>query len=644
MIAIPTSLIPYLFLLPFVGAAIAPALGRFRPHFTAGVFLLVLLPLAILLAQVVSTGPIHLSYPWAPAQKLNYELYLDSLALLFSTVTIFLCFLSTLHSAGYMAGREGQSRFYSILLLFGGGMLGMFCSANLFQFLIFWELMTLSCYLLVGHFRTEVSLRAAMKYFIMIHVGTLCLLAAFLSIYFHPGIGTLSMVELSRRGGLAAISPGRWLLPVGALSLVGFGFKAAMSPFHTWLPEAHPAPSPISALLSGIMIKAGIYGMLRFLLGVYGLGPSLLEWAGLLVATFGVVTMVIGVHMAFLEKDIKRILAFHSVSQIGYMILGIGVGTTLGITGALFHALNHALFKACLFLCAGSVIYRVGTRNIDEMGGLAKDMPLTTLAFLFAAFAISGIPPFNGFASKLIIYEACLSTSNFSSIYTLYAAIAIYVSALTVASFMKAAHSIFFGQKSKRFGRIEEVPIHMVIPTSVLSGLCLLFGIFPLLPMKVISPAVESVGVSPLEIGWLGYTTSTGVYLSAVLAAAVGASILLGLAIYRAGLSFAPAVSSPQKYEMVIGGESADILGEELRPHSDVFSGSAEHFFDPLLRVARRGGFDLFWVGVARGVASGARGMHRRLLKGGYVPVLLLVLMLGALLLLFVFLSPYVTV
>jgi formate hydrogenlyase subunit 3/multisubunit Na+/H+ antiporter MnhD subunit len=383
--------------------------------------------------------------------------------------------------------------------------------------------------------------------------------------------------------------------------------KSVQVPLHTWLPEAMEAPTPVSALLhAATMVKAGVLLAVRMIIIFSPLltSPS---W-NLVFATLGTLSMIIAIHMALIEKDIKRVLAYSTISHIGYIMLGIGIGTTLGVAGGLFHLLNHAIFKACLFLCAGSVIYRVGTRNIEEMGGLAKKMPITAIAFLIAALSASGIPPFNGFASKLIIYEAALTAQGpYASIYIIYCFLAIYVGVITLATFMKVAHSVFFGQMPLRFKDIKESPASMVFPPILLAGASILFGILPQFPLNTfIFPALRAIGLkftAQLSVTWLGYATAIGSYQAAFIAILLAASFGLGMLIYLTGIKTVPALPVSVKYGAMIGGEDAPIISyESVRVPSIPFSQAIKSVLNPIFHVSDIGGFDLFWLNIARGV------------------------------------------
>jgi multicomponent Na+:H+ antiporter subunit D len=268
------------------------------------------------------------------------------------------------------------------------------------------------------------------------------------------------------------------------MMLTGFGLKAAIIPFHAWLPDAHSsAPSPISSMLSGVLIKAvGIYVIIRLFFNMFVIS----EGMGLLITTLGTLSMVVGVFLAIGQWDIKRLLAYHSISQMGYVVMSVGIGmllmargirsevAALAISGGIFHMLNHAAFKGLLFLNAGAIEYSVGTRDLREMGGLAKSMPVTSATSFAASLAISGIPPFNGFFSKLIIIVAAVM----GHFYFL-AALAAIVSIITLASFMKFQRYAFYNKDSgeKKDVVIKEVPFPMVFSMIVLGIICLLLSL-----------------------------------------------------------------------------------------------------------------------------------------------------------------------
>jgi len=258
---------------------------------------------------------------------------------------------------------------------------------------------------------------------------------------------------------------GRSIVFALAMFLCGFGLKAALVPFHAWLPDAHPsAPAPVSAMLSGVVIKAlGIYVLCRLVFNVFGASPEIL----VVIRVLGCVSMVIGVMLAIGQWDMKRLFAYHSISQIGYVALGVGLGTPLGIAGGLFHMVNHSMFKSLLFLNAGAVEYATETRDLKRLGGLNQAMPVTANTSLVASMSIAGIPPFNGFWSKLIIVVACVEAGQYWM-----ALAAVLVSLVTLASFLKVQRYAFFEAAKSTLGTIREVPLLMRTAMVLLAVLC----------------------------------------------------------------------------------------------------------------------------------------------------------------------------
>jgi len=313
-------------------------------------------------------------------------------------------------------------------------------------------------------------------------VASIFILFAFIMIYGLTGTTNMADISQSFPG-----NAGHAKILITLLLFMGFGTKSAIIPFHAWLPDAHPAaPAPISAMLSGVLIKAlGIYALVRIFFNVLGMTPQLSN----IFTTLGVISLLVGVIMALGQWDFKRLLAYHSISQIGYVMLGLGLATPLGILGGLFHLFNHAIFKPLLFLAAGSVEYSTGTRQLKELGGLRRKMPVTANMSLAASLAISGIPPFNGFWSKLFIVIACIQAGKLWLAFA-----AVIGSLLTLSSFMKIQKYVFFNELPDRLRNVKESPWMMLSSMSVLALLCLAIGLFfPIVVSFLINPAVISV-------------------------------------------------------------------------------------------------------------------------------------------------------
>lgn len=419
---------------------------------------------------------------WEPisgyAIGIGYEI--DALGLFFAVLVSFIILMSAIYSLRYLEHDDSTDRYYTMFLMLSGSLLGLVMTGDLFNMFIMVEIMTFSAVGLTA-FRNFIpeALEASLKYLVIGSVGSSMTLAGVALIYAQTH--TLNMAQVAAQIGRLQADGG--LTPTMILSFAlifaGFGIKSFMFPFHTPVADAHPvAPTSFSMVFSTMVIKAGVYGMIRIAYIVFHVMDE--SSVQILITAFGCITMFVGVTMALAQHDFKRLLAFHSISQIGYIITALGVGTALGLTGSLFHVMNHTLFKALLFMCAGAVLHMTGSKNLDELGGLSRKMPQTTICFLVAAFSIAGIPPFNGFASKWIIYQAVYEKAVVSGnfFYALVTVVAVVVSVLTLASFVKVAMSVFFGQLPEKFRDAKEAPASMLIPMWITAALCLLTGVF----------------------------------------------------------------------------------------------------------------------------------------------------------------------
>ena len=354
--------------------------------------------------------------------------------------------------------------FYNALLL---ATTLVFTASNAFFFLIAWEIMALTAYCLVSfeHEKSE-DAHAGVLFFIMSHIGTGCLILGFLLLFQAAGgqsPGDYAFDAFRTLG--EKMSPGRRDAAF-LLFLFGFGVKAGIVPLHIWLPEAHPvAPSNASALLSGVMIKTGIYGLTRVLFDFMGTPPN---WWGVTILTIGTISAVLGVLYALMEHDLKRLLAYHSIENIGIILMGLGAAlmflhthhpvlATLALIAGLYHTINHAIFKALLFLGAGAVLHATHTRNMEEMGGLIKRMPKTAFFFLIGAVAISALPPLNGFVSEWLTYQSLLqgfgtTDSLVRLMFPLSGAMLALTGALAAACFVKAFGITFLAQPRSEHG------------------------------------------------------------------------------------------------------------------------------------------------------------------------------------------------
>jgi hydrogenase-4 component B len=432
----------------------------------------------------------------------DFALRIDGLGAFFLIVIGLVGGAAAVYGFGYSAAYEGR---YSLRLL--GSMLNVLLLSmsvqvmadNALTFLVAWEVMSLSAYLLVltEHDRPG-TITAARWYIAMTHAGFAALVAMFLLM----SAADLTTSFAAMRA--ASLSPGVRDAAF-ALALFGFGTKAGLVPLHVWLPMAHPvAPSHVSALLSGVVIKMGVYGVLRVVVDLLGGGPA---WWGGLVLGLGTVSALLGVLYALMEHDLKRLLAFHSVENIGIIFIGIGAGlmfhsfglptlAALGFVGGLYHTINHACFKALLFFGAGSVLHAIGTRNMEAMGGLIKRMPRTAFFFLIGACAISGLPPLNGFVSEWLVFQALLGGSaipepEVALIMPIAVAMLALTSGLAAACFVKAFGISFLAiPRSREAEHAHEARLSMQTGMAALALPCVVLGLAPGFFVRVMSAAI----------------------------------------------------------------------------------------------------------------------------------------------------------
>ena len=401
---------------------------------------------------------------WTP--PFGITLVSDNISTLLLLVINIVGLLSLLYSFKYMEMYTSKIRFYSLFMLMVAGMNGVVITGDMFNLFVFLEIATISSYALVGFGCEHEELEASFKYMILGSVSSVIILLGVAILY--ATFGTLNMADLAN--SISANGINKSVLFAEGLFIMGFGLKAAMVPFHAWLPDAHPsAPAPISAMLSGVLIKAcGIYAIIRIVYHVIGMTNI----THIILMSLGVLSMIVGVLLAVGQWDFKRLLAYHSISQMGYVMIGIGLATPLGILGGLFHLMNHAFFKSLLFLCSGAIEYSTGTRNLKEMGGLFKRMPVTSSSCSIASLSISGIPPFNGFWSKLIIIIALVQAEYYAI-----AAITVGVSFLTLVSFIKVQRYSIFGDLPEKLKGVKEVPVLMRTALIIFTLLCLGSGV-----------------------------------------------------------------------------------------------------------------------------------------------------------------------
>jgi multicomponent Na+:H+ antiporter subunit D len=482
----------------FLGAFLIVIFGKNRTVRNAVGFLATAVPLCLLITLVkpVMMGGDIIAY-WmggrvpAGGYAIGIALEVDALSLFFGLLVATAVFAAMLYSFSYMSHDDNEPQYYTLFLMLCGGVMGLVLSGDLFNMFIMVEILTFAAVALTA-FRNTVfgALEAAFKYLVVGSIGSSCILAGTIMLYAQAH--TLNFAQLS------AMIPGNLNLATTvayALLFIGFCTKAFLVPFHPLAADAHgAAPAPVSVLISGVLTKSGLYGIIRLtyiLFRTMNLG-TVQFW----LVFLGSVSMFVCVTMALAQHDFKRLLAFHSISQIGYVLTAAGLATALGVSAGLYHAMNHTLFKGLLFLCAGAVLHETGTTDLDKLGGLSKKMPHTTVLFLVGAFSISGIPPFNGFASKWLIYQAAyqkgVESGNIG--FLLVTICCLVTSTLTLASFVKVTQSVFFGQLPKEYENVREVSFGMRLAMGLLALLCIVTGLFPgLVTTFLTEPAARAV-------------------------------------------------------------------------------------------------------------------------------------------------------
>jgi len=509
---------------------------------------------------------------------LNPQLFkFDSLANFVGIFVGLFSLLIILYSVGAMRRGSGLVRYYSYIILTLIASLGAVFSNNLVLFMVFWGFLGLLLYLLIGFGQKKNTSYTAKKTFIIIGGSDAFMLLGLALIWRISG--TLQMDKMS----IALSSkPAIWAYLCFA---AGAFAKAGAMPLHTWIPDtAEDAPTVVTAYLPASLDKLlGIYFLVRISQDIFQMNMAM----NTVLMAVGSFTIVAAVMMALIQHDLKRLLGYHAVSQVGYMLLGIGTANPIGIAGGLFHMLNHAIYKSCLFLSAGAVEKKTGTTNLEKLGGFAKHMPITFVTFLIASFAISGVPPFNGFASKWMVYQGVIETAkNGGHLWIVWLVAALFGSALTLASFMKLIHTVFLGQPSDEAKalnhRVREVGPTMWIPTVILAGLCIIFGVFAYrIPLNLF--IFPSLGMN---------VVFSGIWNASLATALILAGIIGGIVIYLLGR-----VAPARETEIFVGGETLKEY-PQMRVSGTKFYNTVQDIslLGNIYRLAKDKAFDLYEV------------------------------------------------
>ncbi|MBI4707501.1 MAG: hypothetical protein HY761_06215 [Candidatus Omnitrophica bacterium] len=519
----------------------------------------------------------------------------------------FFTVLALVYSSKFMQAKRGLVQYYLYMVITAICAIGAVLTNNLVLLLFFWGILGLTLYLLVNLGGEGANL-AAKKTFVIVGGTDALMLLGISILYFLSGSIQMDEINISLTGNSSGLGLAAYLLIAAACFA-----KAGAMPFHSWIPDcADKAPLPVVAYLPAAVDKLlGIYLLARISLYLFVLSPAV----NMFLMIAGAVTIIAAVMMALIQHNMKRLLGYHAVSQVGYMLLGIGTGTAVGIAGAIFHMLNNSIYKQCFFLAAGNVEQKTGTTELNKLGGLAKTMPITYISCLFASFSICGIPPFNGFVSKWMIYQGVIErlSSGFNGLIVAFCLVAaMFGSSLTLASFMKLIHAVFLGQRmnQQENKEISEVKWQMWMPPAILALICVVFGVFAnQIPLRYfIQPILGNIVFS----GW--YAGVTTLIIMIALFSGVVIFYLNTKTVYRKDQAF-------------VGGEALD---------SDAHAVTGTEFYNTvkdigLMRMvykkAEAGVFDIYEQGKKIFRVSD----FLRFLHNGIMPTYLIWMLLGML-------------
>ena len=509
--------------IPLLGAFLTPLISRVsekgRNIFAILIVGITALFVFLLASDVLVNGPI--TYVFGSTAEMVEQstvirilFEIDALSIFMAIIGIVLSFVAVLYSYAFMERNTGLDKYYTLLLLMTTGMLGMMLTGDMFNFFVFLEITSISSAALVAFWTNKAkAVEAGFKYIVISTIGALFVLFAIALLY--GQYDALNMAKIAQSIGMSGFT---FLDKIALVILIAaLAMKGGLAPMHMWLPDAYGrAPASISLLLIGAT-QASLYGLFRIVFTVYGDVISLPSISiGWVLVLLGLVTMLIGVIMAIIQTDFKRLIAYGAVAELGYMALAVGTGLTIvansdpmitlesapfamkAITGGLFHVINDALDVGLLFLVAGAVYYATKETSLNRLGGLARNMKYTTVFFIIGLLAVSGLPPFNGFASKLLIYESTYQLNPILSI------VAILASILLLAIFVKVLHSVFLGPALPQYDHVREVPKSMLLAMAVIAGIIIVFGLFPqVIVTNLIEPAANALVNNGSYLQWL---------------------------------------------------------------------------------------------------------------------------------------------
>jgi formate hydrogenlyase subunit 3/multisubunit Na+/H+ antiporter MnhD subunit len=518
-------LLEYTLITAFGGALLVYLSGKISEklrNFFALVVSLALLVLVSLLYTKIGTSHTYFSF-------LDYalDLRVDWLSWFFGIAVVSINLFAIIYSFSDMKGKKRLDLFYLLMLLVNAGMLGVVLSGDFISFYIYWEIMSWSTFLLIS-FKEE-GFSAGLKYIVLSIIGSFSMLVGILLIY--SQIGTFNIAIVVEQ--MDMLSTG-FAFSILTLFSIAFGIKNALMPLHTWLPDSYTeTESPFTAVISGMLTRMGMYGFLLILFVIMGVNRYIALGGGkysFVLSWLGAITIIMGTFIALLQNDAKKLLAWHGIGQGGYMILGIAFGSAYSVAGGIFHTLNHAIYIVLLYFSVGAVEYRTGTRDLNNLGGLIKRMPVAFLGGLLGISGLIGIPLTNGFVSKWLIYKSLIL--NRSPFLAFAALIGTWGTILSVYKFL---HNMFLGQLPLKYSNVKKAPFSMQFPIIVFSTAIILFGVLPGIPLNIVEKMMVAMGFESFGVRIWGIASVTG-RLNTLNVFFAGLLVVLGVyVLYRMG-------------------------------------------------------------------------------------------------------------
>jgi formate hydrogenlyase subunit 3/multisubunit Na+/H+ antiporter MnhD subunit len=613
-----TTILPQIVLVPLIVGFVLLFLPNRLRALSRLVTLIVSVLVLLWAVRIFRFGPSVYDWPIAQIGDLNLSLLLKA-APLGSFILLFaagLGLLITLYSLRAMAEAARQNEYYGALLLTLGGSAGILLADHLLLLLIFWEIVTASLYILITTGGKNSNF-AATKSFAMIGASDAAFLLGIAIVWMLSGnVLEISKISLTTTSAMPIIA--FLLLMTAAIT------KAGAMPLHTWLPTSgEHAPASVMALLPAAIDKLlGIYLLVIVVRELFVVKSAALSTV---LAVVGSATIIIAVMIAMVQHNLKKLLSYHAVSQVGYMILGIATATPVGIAGGIFHMLNNAIYKCCLFLCGGAVEQQTGTAELEQLGGLGKKMPITFAACLVAALSISGVPPFNGFVSKWMVYQGVIQmpgaakAATTSNLWPIWLTCAMFGSALTLASFVKVLHSVFLSRLPGDLKAVKEVSLAQTLPMMVLAALCVFFGVFYWVPLKhFIYPG----------IGLESDTDILGTWNSALAAILLAIGIVAGVLLWLIGgfsqrIRLVPTWTCGEvqpNEQMIVPGTHFYKTVSSMAGLKQLYTGQEKGYFDLYDQFGRLG---LVLTGLLRWLHSGVLPMYLTWVTLGMLAIIL---------------------